>query len=65
MFSFFKKDPTKKLKAAYEKKLEQAMTAQRSGDIEGYAKLTDEANEILAQIDALSPPTSHSATDQN
>lgn len=53
MFSLFKSDPKKKLTKAYEEKLEQAMQAQRSGDIEGYSKLTEEAEAIMADLDAL------------
>lgn len=52
MFSFFKKDPVKKLKAQYEAKLSQAMQSQRNGDIRSYSMLTAEAEEILKQIKA-------------
>jgi hypothetical protein len=52
MFSIFKSNPTKKLKKQHSIKLEQAMQAQRKGDIRNYALLTAEAellnNEILA-----------------
>ena len=53
MFSIFKKDPSKKLNKRYEAKLEQAMLAQRNGDIKGYAMLTVEAEEIATQLNAL------------
>jgi len=53
MFSFFKSDPLKKLNKAHEAKLEQAMHAQRNGDIKGYAMITAEAEEILVKIKAL------------
>jgi|TARA_B110000211_G_scaffold68286_1_gene78890 hypothetical protein len=53
MFSIFKKDPSKKLNKRYEAKLEQAMLAQRNGDIKGYAMLTAEAEEITTQLNAL------------
>ncbi|KXJ51127.1 MAG: hypothetical protein AXW17_00200 [Colwellia sp. Phe_37] len=53
MFSIFKKDPSKKLNKRYEAKLEQAMLAQRNGDIKGYAMLTAEAEEIATQLNAL------------
>lgn len=53
MFSIFKKDPSKKLNKRYEAKLEQAMLAQRDGDIKGYAMLTAEAEEIATQLNAL------------
>ncbi|WP_077340323.1 DUF6435 family protein [Pseudocolwellia agarivorans] len=50
MFSLFKSDPTKKLNKLYEAKLEQAMQAQRNGDIKSYSELTVEAEEIHKQI---------------
>lgn len=53
MFSFLKKDPSKKLKQQYAKLLEQAMLAQRNGDIRGYGMLTREAEEINQQIQEL------------
>jgi len=53
MFSFFKKDPTKKLQKAYEAKLEQAMHAQRNGDIESYSKITNEAENINQNMQKL------------
>ena len=53
MFSFFKKDPTKKLQKAYEAKLEQAMHAQRNGDIESYSMITNEAENINQNIQKL------------
>jgi len=46
MFSIFKKDPIKKLQKSYAQKLEQAMLAQRNGDIRRYSQLTVEADEI-------------------
>lgn len=53
MFNFFKKNPTKKLEKSYLNKLEQAMHAQRKGDIKSYSMLTAEAEEIQAKITAL------------
>lgn len=53
MFSFFKKDPIKKLNKLYFQKLEKAMLAQRNGDIKSYATITSEAEDIKAKIDAL------------
>ena len=50
MFSLFKKDPTKKLNKAYSEKLEQAMQAQRKGDIQTYSVLTSEAEALYKQI---------------
>jgi hypothetical protein len=53
MFSLFKKDPMKKLNENYEAKLEQAMHAQRNGDIKSYAMLTEEAEVINKEIQRL------------
>ena len=50
MFSIFKKDPIKKLNKAYEAKLEQAMFAQRNGDIKSYSLITAEAEKIAEEI---------------
>jgi len=50
MFSIFKKDPIKKLDKLYESKLEEAMHAQRKGDIKSYAMLTAEAEKFKIQI---------------
>ncbi|MEM7504240.1 MAG: DUF6435 family protein [Pseudomonadota bacterium] len=54
MFSLFKKNPTKKLEQQHAKLLEQAMQAQRNGDIRTYSKLTAEAEEVFEQIERLS-----------
>lgn len=53
MFSLFKSDPIKKLRKSYHAKLEQAMLAQRGGDIRTYSTLTAEAEKIKEEIDAL------------
>ncbi|GAA5140085.1 DUF6435 family protein [Thalassotalea piscium] len=54
MFSIFKKtNPIKKLNSAYEAKLEQAMHAQRNGDIKSYAMITVEAESIANKIKEL------------
>ena len=60
MFSDFfknklKKDPTKNLIKLYDRKLEDAMLAQRNGNIRGYAMLTAEAEKIKEQILELDP----------
>lgn len=55
MFSLFKSDPVKKLKKQLAEKQEQAMLAQRNGDIRQYAELT-EASQVLAdEIKRLQP----------
>ncbi len=50
MFSFFKKDPVASLQKDYKSTLEQAMMAQRKGDIKLYSELTEKAEIILQQI---------------
>ncbi|GGP56324.1 DUF6435 family protein [Shewanella saliphila] len=53
MFSFLKSDPIKKLRKTYDQKLEQAMQAQRKGDIKTYSLLTAESENLWQQIEAL------------
>jgi len=53
MFSLFKSDPTKKLRKRYHAKLEEAMLAQRKGDIKTYSFITAEAEELLKEIEGL------------
>jgi hypothetical protein len=50
MFSIFKSNPIKKLTKLHSIKLEQAMQAQRRGDIRNYALLTSEAEQIHKEI---------------
>ena len=57
MFSIFKTDPIKKLNKAYEAKLEQAMHAQRNGDIKSYSMITAEAELIANKIQELENST--------
>jgi len=57
MFSIFKKDPIKKLDKAYEAKIEQAMLAQRNGDIKSYDMITNEAESIKKQVIELQRST--------
>jgi hypothetical protein len=53
MFSIFKANPIKKLNKAYEAKLEEAMYAQRNGDIKSYSMITAEAETIANKIKEL------------
>lgn len=53
MFSIFKSNPIKKLNKDYEAKLEQAMHAQRNGDIKSYSMITAEAELIADKIKTL------------
>lgn len=50
MWSLFKSDPEKKLKKQLKQKREQALHAQRNGDIRLFASLTQEAEAILKQL---------------
>ena len=58
MFSFFKNNSVKKLKKRHSMLCEQAMQAQRRGDIKMYSLLTAEAEEIFEQIKTLNTPQS-------
>lgn len=49
----FQRDPTKKLRKSYERKLEEAMHAMHRGDIRANATLVVEAEEIKAEIDRM------------
>lgn len=53
MFGFLKPNPEKKLRKAYDSKLEQAMHAQRNGDMRLYADLTEQSEKIWQQITDL------------
>lgn len=57
MFSLFKKDPVKKLRQQYNDKLQEAMNAQRNGDMRAYAELTEEAQSIFQEIERLEAET--------
>ncbi len=53
MFSFFNRDPARKLQKQYESKLLEAMEAQRAGDIETYSFLTAEAEALRQEIEEI------------
>ena len=53
MFDLFKKDPIKKLEEKYRIIMEQAINAQRNGDIEKYSRLSYEADQIDKKILSL------------
>ena len=53
MFGLFKKDPVKKLRQQYDQKLEQAMLAQRSGNLRLFADLTAESEVLWQQLEQL------------
>lgn len=54
MFGFLKQDPAKKLRKQYLAKLEEAMKAQRNGNIRQYSLLTAEAEALREQLEAIS-----------
>lgn len=51
----FQRDPAKKLRKSYERKLEEAMHAMHRGDIRANATLVVEAEQIKAELDRLAP----------
>ncbi len=53
---FFKNNSVKKLKKRHSMLCEQAMQAQRRGDIKTYSLLTAEAEEVFEQIKTLNMP---------
>jgi hypothetical protein len=53
MLSLFKANPEKKLKKQLAQKREQALHAQRNGDMREFAALTEEAEAILGELQAL------------
>lgn len=46
MFNWLKANPSKQRQKVYEQKLQQAMEAQRSGDIRRYSELMEEAEAL-------------------
>lgn len=57
MFSFLKRNPLKKLRQQYDAKAEQAMLAQRKGDMRLFADLTAEAEDLWQQLEKLQAQT--------
>jgi hypothetical protein len=53
MFCLFKSNTIKKLQKYYQAKLEEAMLAQRKGDIKSYSMITAEAEAIYDEIKRL------------
>lgn len=51
MLSLFKRDPAKRLKKDYEKKVQEAYQAQQNGNVRQYSLLTAEAEKIKQQLD--------------
>lgn len=53
MLGFLKGDPKKKLQKAYEKKLAEALHAQRNGDLRTHGTLMEEAEKLYAELQGL------------
>lgn len=53
MFGLFKRDPRKKLQQEYDALQQRARDVQRGGDVVAAAKLYEQAEAVLAKIDAL------------
>ena len=53
MFGLFKPNPVKKMKKEYQALLTKGMEAQRSGNIQEYARLTAEAEEVNKKIQEI------------
>ncbi len=53
MLSLFKKDPAKRLRKEYEKKLQEAYQAQQNSNVRQYSLLTAEAAEIKKKLDEV------------
>ena len=53
MFGWLKRDPQATLRKQYQKKLEEAIEAQRNGKIPRYAELMAEAEAIAGRLDAV------------
>ena len=60
MLGWFKSDPEKKLRKQYHAKLEQAMHAQRNGNIREYSFLTAEAEALREEMEKVSAQQSGS-----
>ena len=53
MFGLFKSDPVKKLQKQYEALLEKGVHYQRNGKMDLFAKVSQEADNILKEINKL------------
>lgn len=52
MFGFFSDNTAKKLNKRYHSLLQEAMEAQRSGDIRRYSELSEKADLVLREIES-------------
>ncbi len=57
MFGLFKKDPLEQLNKKYRALLEDGQQLQRNGDIEGYSRVSSEADKVLKEIEAIEAKT--------
>ena len=53
MFGLFKKDPIKQLTEDYKNTLDEAMQAERNGDIRTYSALSEKAESIGQKLETL------------
>ncbi|MEM7363806.1 MAG: DUF6435 family protein [Pseudomonadota bacterium] len=51
MLSLFKRDPTRRLRKAYEQKVQAAYQAQQNGNVRQYSLLTAEAEALKKELD--------------
>lgn len=53
MFNWLRKDPLKEMNTKYHRLLEMARDLQRNGNIQEFARVTAEADQLLKKIEAL------------
>lgn len=53
MLGLFKANPTKKIRKNFNAKLEEAMHAQRAGDMRKYAELSEQAEALRIELENL------------
>ena len=53
MFGWMKRDPEKQLRKQYHAKLEEALQAQRNGNIREYSFLTAEAEKLREKLEEI------------
>jgi len=53
MFGFLRSSPSKALEKKYQDTLQQAMQAQRNGDIRLYSELTEKAEAMRKELEVL------------
>ena len=53
MFGWMKRDPEKQLRKQYHAKLEEALQAQRNGNIRQYSFLTAEAEKLREKLEEI------------